>query len=68
MQSAVNPGKLYGAGSMRSTLKAGRIWAWVAGERRQARAWRRDSCELGQQGQSGKLCQARAHHCQSLRP
>lgn len=23
MQSAVNPGKLYGAGSMRSTLKAG---------------------------------------------
>lgn len=56
MESAVNPGKLHGAGSMSPTLKVGRTWARVGeGERQQARAWWRDSCALGQWGGVGRF-------------
>lgn len=58
MESAVNPGRLYGAGTRSQTLSTQRIWAWVGeGERHRARHSGSkepagESCELGQSGQS----------------
>lgn len=69
MESAVNPGRLYGAESMSRTLKEGRIWAPGEGTA-EAKNLPERAVSWDSQGRAegwGKLRQALAHHCQSLK-